>query len=736
MEVNGVCELKTTCGANEVYDEATNTCSCASGYVEVNGVCELKTTCGANEVYDEETNTCSCASGYVEVGGVCELKVTCGANEVYDEETNTCSCASGYVEVNGVCELKTTCGANEVYDEATNSCQCASGYVEVGGVCELKVTCGANEVYDEETNTCSCASGYVEVNGVCELKTTCGANEVYDEETNTCSCASGYVEVNGVCELKTTCGANEVYDEETNTCKCASGYVEVNGVCELKTTCGANEVYDEATNTCSCASGYVEVNGVCELKTTCGVNEVYDEATNSCQCASGYVEVNGSCEAQITCGENADYDLATNTCRCRGGYEMVGDACLAACTGGKIRVGTECKCPNGQVDVNGVCQTKTDTTDYCPGCDENEKATANGWLQGTEMVGNELAQKIQNDLFEKFQEEGASMSYREALDGLAPDVTPLIEAHATEITRRLSAIVSERFYNSNAYTGYQHNGYRFYNFPRKQSNLWAQGLYGKSKYDNRKGFDMDSHGIAMGFDGHVSEALKLGAAYAYTQFDGDSVGRDTEIDSHSAMVYATYNPNKFYANWMGMYTRSTFDEEKKVLSHIVDADYDVDVLATQLMLGYKMDPIVVGNWASGVFKPEIGARYIWTRQHAYTDTAGQHVSSADGSTLTGILGTQYSVTYRLTPSVSWYPAFRAAVTYDFVQPDTEMLVGLVNGSSYRVTTEKNTERVGIELGAKIGLNVGEKTEVGLEYEGLFKGDYTNHTGMANLKYKF
>lgn len=104
--------------------------------------------------------------------------------------------------------------------------------------------------------------------------------------------------------------------------------------------------------------------------------------------------------------------------------------------------------------------------------------------------------------------------------------------------------------------------------------------------------------------------------------------------------------------------------------------------------------------------------------------------------MTGILGSQYSISYKLTPNISWYPAVRAAVTYDFIQPDTAMTVGLINGSSYRVTTEKNTERVGLEVGAKVGLDVGNKTEVGLEYEGLFKGDYTNHTGMANLKYKF
>ena len=35
---------------------------------------------------------------------------------------------------------------------------------------------------------------------------------------------------------------------------------------------------------------------------------------------------------------------------------------------------------------------------------------------------------------------------------------------------------------------------------------------------------------------------------------------ETEIDSHTGMVYGSYNPNRFYTNWLAMYTRSQYDE--------------------------------------------------------------------------------------------------------------------------------------------------------------------------------
>ncbi len=365
----------------------------------------------------------------------------------------------------------------------------------------------------------------------------------------------------------------------------------------------------------------------------------------------------------------------------------------------------------------------------CPGCDENEVSTNDGWLDGDDITQNSDAYDIQQRLFE------ADSEQIDALDGLAPDVSPLIQAHATEITQRLASIVSDRFYESMDRTGYIHRGKRFYRFPRHHSNLWIQGLYGKSKYDVRKGWDMDNRGVSVGFDGHVNEAVRLGIAYAYTNSSGESVQRDTDIKSHTGMIYGNYNPNRFYANWLAMYTRSKYDEDKKVFNHNVKANYNVDAFGAQFMIGQKMGPYVNDDWATGVIKPEIGARYIYTKQHAYTDSVGQNVGSADGSTLTGILGAQYTIGYTLSPTLSWYPELRAALTYDFMEPDTKMRVNLLNGSVYEVKTE-NMDRFGIEVGARIGLDINRKAEVALEYEGLFKGDYTNHTGLANLKYKF
>ena len=62
-------------------------------------------------------------------------------------------------------------------------------------------------------------------------------------------------------------------------------------------------------------------------------------------------------------------------------------------------------------------------------------------------------------------------------------------------------------------------------------------------------------------------------------------------------------------------------------------------------------------------------------------------------------------------------------------------VVLLNGAGYSLESEE-MDKFGIEIGLKIGFEIDKRTEIGLEYEGLFKGDYTNHTRTANVKYNF
>ncbi len=369
------------------------------------------------------------------------------------------------------------------------------------------------------------------------------------------------------------------------------------------------------------------------------------------------------------------------------------------------------------------------------GC-EGPDCVYNTWIGGDVINSNDKAHKIQNIINEKVQLLGPnSAEFKKAIDGLTPDTSALVQSHSTEIINRLSKIVDKQLYDASVRSGYIHRGKRFYKFPQRKSNLWVKALYGRSEMGSEKGFEMDSRTLAFGFDAPIQSDAKFGVGYAYTTADGESIGRDTEIDSHSIFTYGEYHPNRTFVNWMALYSRSTYTEDKKVFSEQVGAEYDVDVFSAQIKAGRKIGPFVTDDWATGVFTPEIGLRYSYINRRKYEDDAGQSVDATNGHLLTGILGLQYSVVYALYPGVAFYPEFKIGATYDIVDPEFENKVTLLNGSSYQVTSEQ-IDRFGIEIGARMGLDLNRKTEVALEYEGLFKGDYTNHTGLATVKYKF
>lgn len=387
---------------------------------------------------------------------------------------------------------------------------------------------------------------------------------------------------------------------------------------------------------------------------------------------------------------------------------------------------------------NGTGSVAKPTNPYCPSgdCENYNKYASDAWLDGGAIEGNDDAQFVRTQLHGLAQVQGFnSQEYQDAINAITPDTSSLITAHANEVTRQISNAISKRFYSSVERSHYVYNGKIHYKAPRQTSNVWVEGIYGQSEYSGKNKWDMDTMGVAAGIEAKLTKTLKVGAMVAYTNSDGGPSSRDTEIETTAGALYAEYSPSRFYANAFALYGSSKVKEERSVFSRKVESEFDVNIVAAQAIAGYKLGPVVFGNWVSGVISPEAGFRYVYAKQKEYTDSLGQTVEGTDSHTLTGILGAKYTVGYKLSPSMWMYPELRAALTYDFITPTMDSTVVLLNGASYTYETEE-MDRFGVEIGVKMGLEIDKRTEIGLEYEGLFKGDYTNHTGVANVKYHF
>ena len=317
-----------------------------------------------------------------------------------------------------------------------------------------------------------------------------------------------------------------------------------------------------------------------------------------------------------------------------------------------------------------------------------------------------------------------------AVTALAPEVAPMVQHTQTETAGQVFAAVGTRLTGGTVSTGGE--GMSSGDNVFERAALWVQGLFNKSKLDDTskvKGFDADSNGVAMGAEKYITDDTKVGLGYAYTTTDIDGFMRNTDVDTHTAFVYGEYKPSNWYVNSIASYAWSDYSEDKNVAGVGVKADYDAETFGLQAMTGYDMQVKGLG------LTPEVGLRYVHISQDGYRDSADQKVSANDSDILTGVIGAKISKSWTLENGMNLKPEARLAATYDLINDDANSVVTLANGSAYTVEGEA-LDRFGMEFGVGVTAEVNDNMELSLGYEGKFREDYQDHTGLLNAKYKF
>lgn len=356
------------------------------------------------------------------------------------------------------------------------------------------------------------------------------------------------------------------------------------------------------------------------------------------------------------------------------------------------------------------------------GADTNVQAAASAWLDTAGMPQNSSGRMVQEHL--NILSQTDLNAFGKAVESLMPVTSPVAHTMSNALNVKLAGLVQERFASPGRRMGMSSGdaGHR--------SSLWAQGLYNKTKLDTHNGFDGKTYGLAIGIDGQLTRHLTAGIGYAYSDSDIEMSGRKTDVDTHTVLLYGEYKVGRAFMNGMMTYGRSNYDENKNVGGLKVDADYDMDAIYGQIMSGY--------HFKAGVatLTPQAGMRYLWTKMHDYTDAADQHVRGNTTDTLTAVAGLNLGANayFAGLKHVMFRPEISVRATYDLLNDKDTSIVRLANGSGYVVQGD-TLERFGMEAGAKLGMMIGN-VELSLDYEGRFKKDYTDHTGLVNLKYNF
>ena len=305
---------------------------------------------------------------------------------------------------------------------------------------------------------------------------------------------------------------------------------------------------------------------------------------------------------------------------------------------------------------------------------------------------------------------------QEGLDDIAawsPETADMVQQEQTTISNEIFGAVGSRLSSG---TASDWRGIFSGENPYRDANAWVQLMGNHAKLDTAygaHGWSSDTYGIALGLERKFGLFWKAGIGYAYGQTDIDGFHRQTDVNTNTGFVYG----------W------SDYKEKKKVAEYLIHAKYSVKTLGMQLVTGYEFfAPYGLK------FVPQLGLRYLNLDQDGYTDTAGLHVSGRNSDIITGLFGAKISQPWILRNRMVITPELRIATTYDLERPDGDSVVSLPNGQGYRVKGQP-LNRLGVEVGAGVSMEVNKDTDISANYEGHFRSHYQDHSGLLGMKYK-
>jgi len=261
----------------------------------------------------------------------------------------------------------------------------------------------------------------------------------------------------------------------------------------------------------------------------------------------------------------------------------------------------------------------------------------------------------------------------------------------------------------------------------------------KSKGATVFGFDSDTSGVAIGFDGMTDNGSTLGlsASYSTTDVDGKGTGKSkNSIDSYTVSVYADKATENGYVEGSLTYGINDNTASRLVNTAGLDRTYSANYDSSQISL--KVGGGVPNEVADSTFvTPFASATATSISTDAYTETSTTaddalrlKVAQDDINSLVGTVGVKaHMVTDKGTPMIS------LALNNEFgdnqINSNNTFQGG---GTKFKTTTDLEELSATLGLGYSFGNDV---TSLNINYEANANDDeYVSHYGSVKIVAKF
>jgi outer membrane autotransporter protein len=259
---------------------------------------------------------------------------------------------------------------------------------------------------------------------------------------------------------------------------------------------------------------------------------------------------------------------------------------------------------------------------------------------------------------------------------------------------------------------------------------------------NEFGYDADTTGFALGFDGKISDGVVLGISYANSKTDVDGKGTGkakNDIKTNSGSIYADYTTKDGYVEGSITYGKSDNKGSRVIntggLSNTYTSNYDSEQYSFRLSGGI---PQSLGGGA--FFTPFAAATISKIKTDAYTETSTTtndalrlRVAQDTVDSQVGTIGVKYHQVIK-DGKTTFTPEVKLALNNEFGDGNittTNTYQG--GGASFKNSTA--IERTSATAG--VGLNISsDNVSFNIGYEADVREKYLGHSAQAKISAKF
>ncbi|WP_279244572.1 autotransporter domain-containing protein [Candidatus Litorirhabdus singularis] len=274
-------------------------------------------------------------------------------------------------------------------------------------------------------------------------------------------------------------------------------------------------------------------------------------------------------------------------------------------------------------------------------------------------------------------------------------------------------------------------------------NLWIRPFGSSGEQDDVgdvPGYDVDNHGLIIGYDQQINDSWLLGGAIGYSEAEVEDnsslLNHELDVDSMQLSLYAEWNiSDNVFMDFIGVAGSSESESKRRIrfaeIDRTAEGSYDSWYGRAFAGLGrdFRYDRLTV--------TPIISATYTTIDEDAYTEKNADSLNLAvDGNDLDAlVLGLDGRVSYALDEQGSSISA-HVGVGYDTMTDNVALSSTFVGGGPSFVTTGAEPEELILHAGIGVELHATDTVDIYLNYDYEDRSDFERMSMTATVRWAF